>query len=58
MSGKGIGIPVKLMHESEGHTITVSGRSEGDVATMAHFNATLRPTSKTARICGIQSNHQ
>lgn len=23
MSGKGIGIPVKLMHESEGHTITV-----------------------------------
>lgn len=24
-SAKGIGIPVKLLHESEGHTVTVGG---------------------------------
>lgn len=29
--GKGIGIPVKLLHEAEGHTVTVSERARSPI---------------------------
>ena len=28
LNGKGVGVPVKLMHESEGHVVTVRNRRE------------------------------
>ena len=28
LNGKGVGVPVKLMHESEGHVVTVRNREE------------------------------
>jgi len=28
--GKGVGVPVKLLHESEGHVVTVRHRARGD----------------------------
>jgi len=54
MSGKGIGIPVKLMHESEGHTITVelkSGESyRGELAEAEdNWNCQLKNVRATAR---------
>jgi hypothetical protein len=30
--GKGIGIPVKLLHEAEGHTVTVRAPAQSRVA--------------------------
>ena len=35
--GKGIGIPVKLLHEAEGHTVTVSERSRAHFRVIAWF---------------------
>jgi len=47
--GKGIGIPVKLLHESEGHTVTVRVSTASGV----HPASSTRPRrSRDARFPG------
>ena len=52
-SAKGIGIPIKLMHESEGHVITVS-LSQLQVLLGKHRNSLMH--SSTFRWNYVSSN--
>lgn len=52
-SAKGIGIPIKLMHESEGHVITVS-LSQLQVLLGKHRNSLMH--SSTFRWNNVSSN--
>ena len=41
LNGKGVGVPVKLMHESEGHVVTVRKYREEDEESLLRLSILL-----------------